>query len=324
MGYYLCSHGGSADHRWEDRVRGTCKLLPQPPELVTACIEEDWRYGLAKTAILRDRLPTRWEGHDLFLTHRPSDVQRLGDRAVLWGWTADALPRHVYPLLRRFQRLVVPDEGTLRLLRGAGLPAQLGPDPDFLVDLPPAQVFYHDTVGLCLSAMGSQYEAADGLLFRSYVHLIRWLLRQTSFQILLIPYCVKPHRDDRLLQQALSRQFPDCPRLHLIPDSSSTVLRGVISGCRCVVGMGGAVAAWSCGVPALCLGANSRSMGLADALFGSWSDTVLPIATLRTAGDLTHHFRRTLRDEDRLRHRLTQTVPPRRHYSTQWDIHCLQ
>jgi hypothetical protein len=137
--------------------------------------------------------------------------------------------------------------------------------------------------------------------------------------VALIPYCVKQDCNDFVLLSALERQFRESGRVFLREDGDSRGLRGDISLCRCVVGASGAVAAWSCGVPALCLGANGRSIGLAGELFGTWEENVVPIASLKREGDLAKRFCGFLSSEERQRSQLEWAAPQRAQRSASWD-----
>lgn len=332
MGYYFVGHGGSGDHGSEDRIRGTCKLLPEPPELYSAFPEEDWHYGLGRIAGLYRQTPgaveERLRPGDVVLTARPGNADKLrrrGARPVLWGWTAaGTITRRTARELSRYEAVVVSDGESLSALHAAGLEKQvrLGPDPSFLVERQLRALggaFRRDTVGLCLSPAVCRFEGAEGLLYRSYTGLIRYVLENTPFQIALIPYCVKPCCNDCLLLSALERQFGGTGRVLRREDGDCRSLRGDLSLCRCCVGTAGALAAWSCGVPALCLGANARSVGLARELFGSWQEAVVPVGTLGQEGDLGTHFRNFLRREEHHRRSLERAVPLRRQRGADWS-----
>ena len=285
MGYYLL-HSGSADHSSEDRVRGICQLLPQRPEVYTNALEEDWRYGLATMASLTRNRPglagRRIKRGDWCVVGHPQAKGETGRaaRTVLWGWTPTGnIGRSLARELGRFHRIVVTEPRSLEMLRHAGLShnVRLGPEPSFLVkrQLRPLKgAFRRDTLGLCVSPMVSRFEKTPGLLFHSYCHLISWVIKNTDWQIALIPYCVKEGCNDILLHQALRRQFAQEDRLLLRADGDCCVLRGDLSMCRCCIGTAGAIAAWSCGVPGICIGAGSRAQGLADTLFTSRQETV--------------------------------------------------
>jgi hypothetical protein len=326
MGYYLWGHTGSGDHADEDRIRGSCRLLAAPPALVSSNPEEELRYGLGELAGIHDRLPTPDSG-SYCLTHRTDAadyLRKAGTRAVLWGWSGAGMSRQLAKALSRFDTLVVSERQSLSALWDAGLTkkTRLGPDLSFLVErqLRPLQGgFRTDTVGLCLSADAARLEQEEGLLFHSYQRLIRYIMAETSFQVALIPYCARRGRNDTLLHIALERQFRGWGRVFCRKDGSCRVLRGDISLCRCVVGGAGAVAAWSCGVPALCIGATPRATGLAKELHSAWEDAVVPVSALREPEELTRRFRRFLRKEDRLRRELDAAVPLRRQQALAWS-----
>lgn len=330
MGYCLV-HGGSADHASEERIRGLCRMLPEQPEIYCAALEEDWRYGLAAVGALAQNRPglvrRRLGWGDRCILSSPGAVDRLrpGVRRILWGWSpAGQISRRQAKELARFHQIVVTDARSAVLLRQAGLGSRvrLGPDPSFLVERQIRRLdgaFSRDTVGLCVSPAVGEFEVGNGLLFGSYCHLIRWILRNTDWQIAMIPYCAKRSCNDLLLHQALKRQFPGEDRLFCREDGDCRVLRGDLSLCRCCVGTAGATAAWSCGVPGLCLGAGNRALGMADALFGSSRETVVRVGQLRQECDLTERFRQFLRREEVLRRWQEVSVPRYRHWAGQWN-----
>lgn len=333
MGFVFYGYRGSGDHGCEDRVRGTCRLLAEQPELYSARPEEDWHYGLGKVAGLCRQTPeTLAQGiqpGDLLLADGaglPDRPRRQADASILWGWTArePAMSRRMVRTLGGYDAVVVTDRRSLEVLRRAGLgkKARLGPDLSFLVERqirPLRGAFRQDTVGLCLSPGCCRYEQEDGLLYRSYCILLRYILEETSLQVALIPYCIRRKSNDLMLLTVLERQFRDSGRVFLRDDGDCRCLRGDISLCRCVVGASGAVAAWSCGVPALCLGTNGRSVGLAGELFGAWQDSVVSIGSLKRERDLADRFRCFLSREDWQRQVLERQVPLRRQRSATWD-----
>ena len=329
MGYILF-HSGSADHTGEDRVRGICKLLPEPPEIYSAAPEEDWRYGLAEVGPLTRVRPGYLRRHtssgDHYLTSQPRTAKELrrGVRQVLWGWEpAGPVSPPQARELNKFYRIIVTDPCSQSILRQAGVyrNVHLGPDPSFLVrrNLRPLNDrFRQDTVALCVSPAIDRFESAQGLLFQSYCHLIRWILGNTSWQIALIPYCTKPGSNDLSMHRTIKQQFPREDRLFCREDGDCRVLRGDLSLCRCCIGTAGVTAAWSCGVPGLCLGASRRAQGLSQALLGTRQEGVVRISSLCNEGDLTQRFRTFLSKEETMRRWLEVSVPRYRHWAQQW------
>lgn len=332
MGYYLLGHMGSADHGSEDRVRGICRVLPEQPELYTAGLEEDWRYGVGELAGLSRQIPgieaRQIKPGDWCLTVRPTGVDRLrrGIRSVLWGWTpaAGKLSRRSVRELSRYHTVIVHDRENLERLQILGIEknVRIGPDPAFLVERqlrPLRGAFRRDTVALCVSPAICRFEVQEGLLYRSYCHLIQWVLDNTSWQIALIPYCVKPCCNDETLLRVLDRQFCQTGRVLRRGDGDCRVLRGDLSLCRCCVGTAGTLAAWSCGVPGLCIGASSRAQSLAKTLFGSGRDTVVSVGSLKREDELTRRFRAFLRREEQLRQRLELSAARYRQWAAAWE-----
>lgn len=328
MGYLVYGHGGSGDHGCEDRLRGLCAMLPEEPEVYSVCPEEDWRYGIGTVAGLYRGTPGAVKPGDWCVGTHPGGTlrfRRQGGRPVLWGWSVGerTLTRPMLRQLSRYEAVAVTEGRSLHRLRHAGLEKnlRLTPEPAFLVERrlrPLRGAFRSDTVGLCLGAWLCGYEEREGLLYRSYCSLIRWILRETRFQIALIPYCVKPGWDDGAFLKALELRFRDSGRVFCREDGDCRTLRGDLSLCRCCVGSAGVVAGWSCGVPGLCVGASPRGMGLSQDLFGSWEEGVVPVSSLKTEEDLICRFRAFLRRENTHRRHLETQIPIRRQQAKEW------
>lgn len=308
MGYVLWGQAGIGLHSREDWIRGVCEVLPEPPTVLTADPEADLARGLGGIAALQRRIKPR--PGDCWLIPYPVKGSK---NAHLLGWSADRLTGPILRHLRHYGTVTVPDRRTLQLLRDAGIEKKIRPGPDLscLVErrIRPLQgAFRRDTLGLCLSRSPLPYEA--------YCKLIQYILLETSFEIAIIPY----DSTDHSLLLALERQFRDSGRIRLRAPGSSMELRGDISLCRMVVGMGGALAAWSCAVPALCLGAGGRSVGIGMDLFGQWPETVVPFRELSNPEALTDRFRRFLGLEPVFRRQLEQSLPHRRDQARQWRL----
>lgn len=306
MGFYIFGHGGSADHGSEDRLRGICSLLPGKPEICSDRPEEDWHYGLGKLGgVYRrgsDVVPREGDWRlDLRLTDQKPEP---GVKRIFWGSTMGPLDRRRLRQLSRYDLVAVSEPRSRDRLVRAGLSNVVpAPEPTFLVQRrrrPSAGVFSQDTVGLCLTCP----PAAGTLLYRCYEQLIGYILRETDLHIALIPYSVRPGQNDLLLYRALMDPHLDTGRIHLRQDGNSPLLRGDLARCRCCVGGAGVLAAWSCGVPGLCLCATHRTLGLSQALFGTSREAICPWEQLRRGDQLTQHFQRFLQKEDQYRQRL--------------------
>lgn len=303
MGFYLRGHRGSGDHGCEDRLRGICSLLPEKPEVYSLEPGEDWHYGLGNLAALYRSTPgepeARLQPGDWLIEDTPRNVKDLGRRGIhpllVWDGTPEPANRKT---LSHYEAVAVTERRSRRSLKRLGLSnVVLIPEPAFLVKPKPRSKLKPDTVALCLN-----YPAeAQELLYRSYRHLMAYILNRTGLSIALICYCVKGGKSDLPLSRTLYRQFQHTGRVCCREDGNAPALRGDICQCSCCVGGDGAVAAWGCGVPALCLNATCRTMGLSQAMLGTWQDTVVPWQELKTEQDLTERFQILLRHQDRHR-----------------------
>lgn len=292
MGYFLRGHPGSGDHGSEDRVRGTCAIL-RGIELCSARPEEDWRYGLGK---LMPLIRQRCQGElSLSVEDGPS---------VLWDWTGP-----VSADLGQHERIFVPDRRSYAVLTQAGFEkkARLGPDPLFLVEPQTPPAWEPGQVGLC---------GCPRLPYACWRSLIPWLL--TRYTISMIPYRSR----EPGLQRVLAK---DLNPVRFCPDGPSPKLRDELCRCEAVIGSPAPVmAAWSRGVPGLCVGFSPRAVGLAKELFGEWKNAVVPIASLKTPEDLILAVRCFLCAADTQRKKLETAVPNRKAQSMAWDQRALE
>ena len=285
MEFVLWGHR-SGCHGSEDWVRGLCKLLKGRIEIQSTDPGADFRYGMGELGGLF-QFPF---AANCRIDARPEDVRHLrrqGVKTVLWS--TDSVSPSDLRQLQRYDAVVVTEQRTYRqLLRvGLGKKLYLGPEPAFLVE----PVYRTLTIPPNTLALSLSYprEAAQ-VLFESYRGFLAWILKETDCTVALVPYCVTPHRNDLLLNRALARLFRDCGRVLICEDGPSPVLRGDLSRCCCCVGFEGAVAAWGCGVPSLCLQSTDRTLGLARDLFGSVDEAVYDYRLVQSPEMLIERF----------------------------------
>ena len=145
----------------------------------------------------------------------------------------------------------------------------------------------------------------------SFVHLIRYILKNTDCSVALIPHVVWHDNDDRTVLKQLYEAV-HCPeRVVLIEDHNCMQLKGFISRCRFFVGARthATIAAYSTLVPTLALGYSVKSRGIATDLFGTDDHYVLPVQQLCTADTLTESFRWMMNQEQAIRSHLEAAMP---------------
>ncbi len=88
-------------------------------------------------------------------------------------------------------------------------------------------------------------------------------------------------------------------------------LKYVISKCRAFIGARthATIAAYSSMVPTLVVGYSVKAKGIAQDIFGTWENYVLPVQTLSNPEELIGAFAWMMEREDGIRQRLRETMP---------------
>ena len=236
--------------------------------------------------------------------------------------------------MRRYALIIAREGRTFRALREAGIPeAKLRqiPDPAFAlpmnarVTLPDGfelalpvfedgaetPVMKGGTVGINLSPMTGEYAGDPALLLRSVEGLIGHILAETDMKVALIPHVVWGRSDDRAPLSALQACFQGSGRVFTVEDQPAEDLKGIIGRCRFFIGARthASIAAYSTEVPALVLGYSVKALGIAEEIFGTAENYVLPVQELREEQQLIRAWEWLLAHEQEIRRRLRETMP---------------
>lgn len=188
-------------------------------------------------------------------------------------------------------------------------------DPAFLLEtekLPlPENFIENNTVGINVSPLIMQYGTEDSLILENYEKLIDFILGKTDMNVCLIPHVAWEYNDDRVPCRFLYDKFKDTNRLSMIEDGNCKQLKGYISRCRFFVGARthATIAAYSTYVPTLVVGYSVKSRGIAQDLFETDENYVLPVQSLRTSDELSENFQWILEHEQDLLDRLNKIIP---------------
>ncbi len=189
------------------------------------------------------------------------------------------------------------------------------PDPAFTLgkkELPLPEGFtLGNTVGINVSPMIQSKESRAGITMENYQNMIRFIIERTDMQIALIPHVVWNNNDDRIPIHALYEKYAGTGRVVEIEDGTCEELKGYISRCRFFVGARthATIAAYSSGVPTLVVGYSVKARGIAQDLFGTWENYVLPVQSLEKPEDLTAAFKWLMEQEKDIRARLDNRMP---------------
>lgn len=197
------------------------------------------------------------------------------------------------------------------------------PDPAFI--MPPQSVELpkywkaNNMVGINLSTLivGSSY--GSGLhdkVIRAYKYMMDKILEETQFDIVLIPHVMK--RKDLAILEEIKELYKSNGRVHLISneDYKSPELKYIISNCRFFVGARthATIAAYSSCVPTLVLGYSTKSIGIAQDLFGTEEGYVISVKEVKQKEDLWNGLKNIMQKEEGIKALLQEKMP---HYQEQ-------
>lgn len=230
---------------------------------------------------------------------------------------------------KMFDAFSVREHQTLENLKGKydGENLYYFPDPAFVmtpqtVELPK---FWkaNNMVGINLSTLivGSSY--GSGLhdkVIGAYKYMMDKILEETQFDIVLIPHVMK--RKDLAILEEIKDLYKSNGRVHLISneDYKSPELKYIISNCRFFVGARthATIAAYSSCVPTLVLGYSTKSIGIAQDLFGTEEGYVISVKDVKQKEDIWNGLKNIIQNEKEIKASLQDKIP---HY--QEKVHSL-
>lgn len=247
-------------------------------------------------------------------------LSRSGCKTVLWGCSIEPellKSSSVVEDLKRYALITARESVSYRALikAGVGKNTKLFPDPAFQLDaveLPLPRGFADgNTVGINISPLILGYEKNSGMAYRNYQALIRHIIRETDMQVALIPHVVQPNNDDRTVLKRLYDEFRETGRVVLLGDHNCMELKGYIARCRVFVcaRTHASIAAYSSCVPTLVVGYSVKAKGIAQDIFGTCEDYVIPVQSLAREDELTGAFDRMMRRERQIRDHLQRVMP---------------
>lgn len=199
-----------------------------------------------------------------------------GHRCILWGCSIgeNNLTAEKLNTLKKFSIIYARETLTKAVLENHGFSnVVVFPDPAFILKAQecalPAFMDNSSVVGLNLSNFvlgGYDLKSKAG---NQVCGLLKYILAETDFQILLIPHVTWKRQDDREVNKAIIEEFHS-DRIHVlnIDNLNYCQIRYVISKCRFFIGARthAMISAYSMCVPSLALGYSIKSAGIAKDL----------------------------------------------------------
>lgn len=225
-------------------------------------------------------------------------IRQTGVKTVLWGCSVE--PTMINDTMKEdllgYELIVARESITWQALNDIGAKTVLFPDPAFYLTPKKREIPFKEDdkiVGINISPHIMRCENKKGMAYENYCELIRYILNETDYKIMLIPHVVWNENDDRLVNQKLYEEFEQNGRIALVDDCSCEELKYLISKCTLFVGARthATIAAYSTGVPTLVVGYSVKAKGIAKDLFGTEEHYVLPVQNLQQPSELLEAFR---------------------------------
>lgn len=252
----------------------------------------------------------------IYLVNRMLDNARV--KRVLWGASIEptAIDERMLQDLRGYDKIYVRESLTYNALLAKGLKQTfLFPDPAFVLDrkdmsLPTGYVD-GNTVGINVSPMIIDSEKHPGIVLKNYVMLVRYIIEKTDMQVALIPHVVWSYNDDRIPLRQIFDEFKNTRRVVMIDDHSAEDLKGYIARCRFMVvaRTHASIAAYSTQVPTLVVGYSVKARGIAKDIFGTDSNYVIPVQTIKRETELLEAFKWLVKNEKEIKMHYKQVMP---------------
>jgi len=245
---------------------------------------------------------------DLILAHKV--FIKKGFETILWGCSIEPSSLKEKKLvkdLKAYDVIYARESITYDALVKTGFDKSkliFEKDPAFLLetaDVPGINGFLPgNTVGINLSPMVQALEKANGITMKNYSNFIEFILRNTHQNIALIPHVVWKNSDDRKPLSDLYEIHKYTGRVVMLGDMPAEELKGYISKCSFFVGARthSTIAAYSSNVPTLVIGYSVKSKGIAQDLFGTYKDYVLPVQKLASENALVDAYMRIIKKQN--------------------------
>lgn len=244
-------------------------------------------------------------------------IHKRGAKTVLWGCSFE--PTDMTAPLERdiasYDLIIARESITYDLLKRYNSNTYLFPDPAFQLEkklLPlPEKFIENNTVGINISPLITRCESVNGITIANYKKLLSYIIEKTDMNIALIPHVVEKNNDDRIVLRSLFNYFADTERICMIDDCNCMELKGYISRCRFFIGARthATIAAYSSCVPTIVVGYSVKAKGIAQDIFGSTENFVIPVQELHKEYDLLNKFLWQMKKEDEISDLLKSRMP---------------
>lgn len=191
------------------------------------------------------------------------------------------------------------------------------PDPAFMMEPKewnlPKNFIKNKTIGVNLSdlILKPSYCNDKELILQSYYNMVDYIIQNTNNNVALIPHVM--NGKDLSVLKLIYQKYSDNDRVLLIDNEKldAREIKYLISKCKMFVGARthATIAAYSSCVPTLVLGYSVKSKGIAEDLFGTDENYVVPISSLSESNELLRYYQWLEEHEHSIREILQHKMP---------------
>ena len=244
------------------------------------------------------------------------ELKKSGKKVVLWGASIgeEDLSEEKLQSLKDFDAIFTRESLTYELLKNKNANENifLNPDPAFCMERDDVKLIEgftkENTLGLNVSPLVEGYNSEITKVTSDF---IRYVLENTTLNILLVPHVVEKGNNDYEYMTQFYEQFKDSGRVEILPpDLNAKQYKGYIANTRFFIGARthATIAAYSSGVPTAVLGYSVKSRGLAKDLFGE-ELYVLNSRKLTDAQPVIDTFNSLVENENEIKGVLMKKIP---------------
>ncbi|MBI9014107.1 MAG: polysaccharide pyruvyl transferase family protein [Clostridiales bacterium] len=261
-----------------------------------------------------------YDDHLDILKYLNKKINSTNSKTVLWGCSIDEKLLNRCDLvndLKLYSHIVTRESLTYNALINAGIVqnVHLYPDPAFALDKTlvklPKGFNSENTIGINVSPLITRLDNGNSIAMKNYIELVRYILSDTEYKILLIPHVLWESNDDRIALSDILDVIGPTDRIRVINDYNANELKGIISQLRFFVcaRTHASIAAYSSLVPTLVIGYSIKARGIALDLFGTHEKYVIPVQSLKNNNDIVNGFTWLINNENEIRLQLKTIIP---------------
>lgn len=244
---------------------------------------------------------------------------KAGKPTILWGVSVEAsmIDNKMLSDFARFERIIVRESLSYKTLINCGIKnVWILPDPAFALKMKKPKDsdadFNENTryIGINMSPLVERKEASAGIIQTNIKNLINYILEKTEYSIMLVPHVVTKDNDDYQMLKQIKSNF-ETDRIVLIEDHPCDELKYYISHCDMFIAARthASIAAYSLCIPTLVIGYSVKSMGIAEDLFGTPENFVLPVENIDKNNKILEGFQWLTAHKNEIRAHLTESMP---------------